>query len=113
MAVNYFERYGMLCGYKEYGAEDALSLLDCCEKQSYPGKDEIVSFLETKGQSTLASTGVATDRITGEAIPMPENGLCLKKEGNYSWWNDLSYYVKKYNLRLPKKFEDYVLSHSA
>lgn len=112
MAVDYFEKYGILCGYKEYGAEDAVSILDCCEKQSYPEKDIIISYLETQGQSSLASTGAAKDRITGEAIPMPKNGLCLKKDGIYSWWNDLSYYVKKYNLRLPKKFEEYVLRHS-
>lgn len=113
MAVDYFEKYGMLCGYKEYGADDAVSMLDCCEKTSYPEKEEIISFLNTRGESTLASTGTVKDRITGEVRPMPKEGICLKTEGQYSWWNDLSYYVDKYNLRLPKQFEDYVLNHSA
>ena len=31
-------------------------------------------------------------------------------DGEFSWNGSLIYYVKKYNLRLLKEFEDYVLA---
>lgn len=31
-------------------------------------------------------------------------------DGQYSWNNALPYYVRKYNLRLPKQFEEMALA---
>ena len=101
MVVNYF---------KEYGAEDAPSIVERSEKVPYDGMDKIVDFLDTKGEVGIVSADIPRDLITGERI---DGELYTKKIDGFSWWSDLPYHVRKYNLRLPKKFEDYVLSHSA
>lgn len=106
---DYFKEHGILIGYREYGADDAPSLLDCCEKEPYDGKEKIVFYLQNKGRATMASTGVARDRLTNERIK-GEFQSVYYTDGKYSWCNDLAYHVEKYNLRLPKEFEDYVLN---
>lgn len=95
-----------LCNYKEYGAENAPSIIDASSSEPYFGKDKIVKFLTENGKAGLASTSVPHDRITGERIGIE---LVLKEADRFSWWSDLAYHVEKYNLRLPKEFEDYVL----
>lgn len=93
--------------FKEYGANDAPRLLDKCEKSAYPGKEKIVKFLNEKGTVTIVSTQLPADRITGERI---SGELFSKQFSKFIWCSDLAYHVEKYNLRLPKEFEDYVLS---
>ncbi len=112
MATNYFEEYGILDNFKEYGAEDSPSILEVAEKSPYPGKEKIVNFLKNDGKVTMVSLKTPKDRVTGERIE-DLNELCTKEQDGYSWSSDLAYHVDKYNLRLPKEFEDYVLSHSA
>ena len=73
--------------------------------------DKIVAYLETKGKSTMVRMETAKDRLTGERIKGMYD-LEIFTDGTFSWWSDLAYHVKKYNLRLPKEFEDYVLSRS-
>lgn len=93
--------------FKEYGAEDAPSMLDSCENLPYPGKEKIIRFLNDKGTVTIVSTQLPFDRITGERI---SGELYSKQFSDFIWCSDLAYHVEKYNLRLPKEFEDYVLS---
>ena len=38
-------------------------------------------------------------------VMAPTQTLWVNKNGEYSWSNSLVYYIKKYNLRIPKKFE--------
>lgn len=99
----------MLCNYTEYGSDNGISMKDLFQREPYYGKDKIVSYLRHNGKATLASTAVAHDRITNERIK-GEHELVLYDDGKFSWWSDIAYHVEKYNLRLPKEFEDYVLS---
>lgn len=98
-----------LCRYKEYGYENEASIKEVASENSYPGKDKIVSYLKNNGKSTMVGMKLATDRITGERIKELYS-IELLNDGTFSWWSDLAYHVEKYNLRLPKAFEDYVLN---
>lgn len=97
-----------LGNYKEYGAENAPSMLDVSASEPYLGKEKIVNFLIENGKAGLATAKVPSDRITGERIG---GELILKETERFSWWSDLAYHVDKYNLHLPKEFEDYVLNY--
>ena len=95
----------ILLMYKEYGEEEYPSIIDSFSSERYPGQDNIVRYLE-KGKVKLASSGICVDCITGEIISVPH---FIMTDGEYSWDSSLSYYVKKYNMRLPKDFENKVL----
>lgn len=99
----------MLCNYTEYGSDNGISMKDLFQSEPYYGKDKIVSYLRHNGTATLASTAPLRDRFTSEHMK-GEYELTLYNDGKFSWWSDLAYYVEKYNLRLPKEFEDHVLS---
>ena len=49
---------------------------------------------------------IAKDVFTGDQI---SNEMIGMNDGEYTWFNTLAYYVEKYNLRLPKEFEDKIL----
>lgn len=98
MVVNFF---------KEYGAVNAPSIVERSEKAPYYGIEKIINFLDSRGEIGIVSADVPRDLITGERI---DGELYTRKIDGFSWWSDLSYHVKKYNLRLPKEFEDYVLN---
>ena len=68
----------------------------------------IARYLEN-GSPSFCSVSPAIDVFTGEIIP-GEN--IYREDGEYSWNHALSYYVRKYNLRLPKEFESHVLSRT-
>ena len=101
----------ILCNYTEYGSSNGISMKDHFENKPYKGMDKIVAYLKTKGKSTMVRMEMAKDRFTGERIKDMYD-LEIFSDGNFSWWSDLAYHVEKYNLRLPKEFEDYVLSLS-
>ena len=94
-----------LLNWKEFGVESAPSITSMFEEKPYPGMDKIVKYLEAgKPHMAIASRGV--DALTGEAVMSFRD---VRDDGEYSWSSMLSYYVKKYNMRLPKAFEDKVL----
>ena len=93
----------------EYGSDNGISIKDCFQIAPYMGKDKIVSYLRHNGKPTMVSVEVSRDLITGERIP-GEFSLTLFDDGEFSWWSDLAYHVEKYNLRLPKEFEEHVLN---
>ena len=97
-----------LSNYKEYGAENAPSMMEMSSGEPYAGKEKIVNFLNENGKAGLATAKIPSDRITGERIG---GELILKETDRFSWWSDLAYHVEKYNLHLSKEFEDYVLSN--
>ncbi|MBD5080274.1 MAG: hypothetical protein HDT44_00730 [Ruminococcaceae bacterium] len=99
-----------LCNYKEYGSSNGESMTKYCQEKPYEGKEKIVFYLRNKGRPTLASTRIARDRITNERIKGEFQSVHYT-DGKYSWCSDLAYHVEKYNLRLPKEFEDHVLNH--
>lgn len=67
-----------------------------------------MDYLRHNGTATLAQAGLSYDKLTGERIK-GERGMTLNDDGVYTWWSDLAYHVEKYNLRLPKEFEEHVL----
>lgn len=71
----------------------------------YEGKEMVIKYLEL-GEKTVAACGRARDFFTGELIP---GERCLMTDGEYSWPSSLSYYVGKYNLRLPSEFVEKVM----
>ena len=96
-----------LIHYNEYGPGMGFpSMKDSFEETKYFGQDRIAAYL-INGRKTYAAAGRSRDFFTGEEIP---GELCGMTDEEYSWISDLSYYVKTYNLRLPKEFEDKVLS---
>lgn len=98
-----------LCNYTEYGSNNGISMREHFANMSYHGKDKIVSYLKSKGKRTMVRMEMAKDRLTGERIKDMQS-LELFTDGEYSWWSDLAYHVEKYNLRLPKEFEEHVLN---
>ncbi len=98
-----------LCNFTEYGAENGRSMKECFQLQPFEGKEKIIEYLRKNGKQTTISMKLSTDRITGERIK-DEKGIAQYTDGKYTWCSDLAYHVEKYNLRLPKEFEDYVLN---
>lgn len=82
------------------------SIKDSFEKKKYDGQDKIVNYLKS-GNVYMTSTGYATDVVTGDLIKQPKTFM---NDGIYSWTSTLVHYVENYNLRLPKAFEEYVLT---
>lgn len=73
--------------------------------QPYENQEKIAQYLEN-GKTTFVSAALPTDVITGKRM----NGeLFGMTDGEYYWMSHLSYYVRKYNLRLPEDFERKVL----
>ncbi len=97
----YIGKYKELCKNPEYP-----SIKDFFEKNPYPGKDKVVFYLK-HGNIDLARMERARDVITGELINMEMLGM---NDGEFTWFNTLAYYVEKYNLRLPREFENKIVN---
>ena len=94
--------------YDEFGPNMGLPhMSDFFEAKPYEGMDKIIDYLNS-GRPTFASTKIAKDVYTGDRIPVE---YCGMTDGVYSWMSVLPYYVKKYNLRLAKEFENHVLNN--
>ena len=98
-----------LLHFKEFGAEEAPSLSTLFAPGKYDEQDKVIDYLK-KGKVTLVSPQYDTDAFTGDAI-MPLQTTYILSDRKYSWSSDLAYYVKMYNVRLPKEVEDWILSH--
>ena len=92
--------------YKELNPNhDFPSMRDSFERVPYEGKDRIIHYLKN-GNEDMVSLAIPKDAITGDIIPMTMKGM---NDGEFTWFNTLAYYVEKYNLRLPKEFEEKIL----
>ena len=97
--------------YNEFGPGMGLpSIKDSFQAERYPGQDMIIEYLRTGGEVCMARPGSDIDKFTGEKIGFESY---LKNDGEYSWYSYLSYYVDKYNLRLPEDFEQHVRKRMA
>lgn len=96
-------------GYKELGNKEEPEIKDFLMKEKYEGQDIIVNYLKNLriNKDICVSTAVPKDIFTGETIKTED--ICIS-DGIYAWSITLSYYVKKYNLRLPKDFEEHILN---
>lgn len=75
----------------------------------FTGQQQIVEYLK-QGKCIASAAGRAKDIFTGKTI---NEELTFMTDGKYEWRSDIAYYVEKYNLRLSKDFEDYVLELSS
>lgn len=72
----------------------------------YTGQAKIIHYLK-HAKEDMVSTKIPKDVFTGETIPMDNLGM---NDGEYTWFTTLAYYVEKYNLKLPKEFEDKIIN---
>lgn len=95
-------------GYEELNPNKNFPrMADCFETGDYKDKSLIIHYLRN-GIVDLVRVSRARDVFThdiiqAEVLVMHDSG------GKYEWSNLLAYYVDKYNLRLPKEFEAYIL----
>ena len=94
-----------LLNWKEAGAEGAPSLKEFFQETKDPRQEKIARYLD-RGKTILTAPGVSVDFFSGESI---ENRLEIMTDGEYSWVSWLSYYVRKYNLKLPEEFIEKVM----
>lgn len=95
-----------LIHYDEFGSNMGFpSIKESFEPEPYRGQEQIADYLD-RGKPTYVTASFEYDCVTGERIPIQYIGLT---DGEYSWNSVLSYYVRKYNLRLTAEFENKVL----
>lgn len=93
--------------YDEYGPGMGLPKMEeFFEEKPYDGIEKIVKYLKG-GKTTLVSLTMASDFYTKEPIGVREE---IRTDGEFSWSSTLFYYVERYYLRLPKEFEEKILS---
>lgn len=93
--------------FSEFGVPNACSITKFFSETPYEHKNAVVSYMKTRG-TVKCVCGLANDVVSGEAI----GTRTIIHDGEYSWTNDLIYYVEKYNLKLPDDFIRYVLSQT-
>ena len=94
-----------LLRWKEFGEKDAPSIKTMFQAHPYPGMDAICDYLK-KGSVGPIAVKAGMDVFTGEII---SRTYAIQSDGEYAWSSMLPYYVKTYNMRLPKDFENKVL----
>lgn len=95
----------ILLEYLEFGSDNGLSIKDYFQNQPYKGQKAIAEYLR-RGHAKMSAPGCSYDVVSGEMISA---SLDILTDGEYSWDSSLSYYVEKYNMRLPKEFEEKAL----
>lgn len=94
-----------LLQYDEFGPNMGFaSMRDSFEEKPYENMDKVIYYLEN-GIKTYIRISKGKDVFTGASFDTDYSGMT---DGEYSWNSTLAYYVKTYNLRLPKDFEDKV-----
>ena len=88
-----------------YDMSEAEHIRKHMQSEPYPGQVRVAKYLE-KGSVELAASSCGYDVFTGEIIAPTR---MILTDGEYSWENTLSYYVRKYNVRLPREFERKIL----
>lgn len=95
--------------YKEFNPNSEYpSVTSFFSDHSYEGKGKIVTYLKRSGNRGLLCTAIPHDVVTGKVIPL--SNYIMENE-KYSWPLVLAHYVDKYNMRLPKEFEEDILGH--
>lgn len=92
--------------YKELNpSKDFPSMKEFFESKPYEGQKRIIEYLKN-AKVDMVREEIPKDVFTGEKIRMEMLGM---NDGEYTWFNTLAYYVEKYNLRLPRDFEEKIL----
>lgn len=107
LPLNNQPKHRLLGCYEELGSGMGFpSMKDYFENEPYPEQNSIIEYLQHNGVVKMISMGHKYDFITGEEI---EHETLHYTDRHFVWTSTLIYYVKKYNLRLPKEFEGWVM----
>lgn len=98
--MKYLGKYDELSPGKNYP-----SMKNFFSERPYNGQEKIIHYLRN-GKEDMCRMEVAKDIFSGKII---SNEMIGMNDGEYTWFDTLAYYVEKYNLRLPKEFEDKIL----
>lgn len=82
------------------------SLKDHTQSEPYKSKADVLKHLQN-GNVHMVTASRIVDALSGETTNIE---LVFMNDGKYSWSSKIPYYVDKYNLRLPKDFEDHILA---
>ena len=99
------KRINIMSAWKEFNPSAKRSIKEDFDTYASLFSNKILAYLD-KGEIILASPGRAIDVLSGEEINQTNNILT---DGEYYWPSSLGYYIRKYNLRIPKEFEDKIL----
>lgn len=95
--------------YNEFAPDMGFpSIKDHLQKEPHKSKDTILKHLRG-GSVHMVTASRVVDILSGETTNVE---LVFMNDGKYSWSSKIPYYVEKYNLRLPKDFEDHILNNN-
>ena len=97
-----------LLKWKELGQKDAPSIKILFSTKPYPNQEKIAAYLD-RGKVSLVTASYEKDAITGKIIH-PARTARIMSDNEFSWDGSLSYYIRKYNLRLPAAIEEKILA---
>jgi hypothetical protein len=100
------KRLNVMARWKEFNPIAEKSMKDDFNSVPSPFVNKIIAYLNN-GELVLASSASAIDIFSGERINQTN---CILTDGEFSWSNSLGYYVKKYNLQIPKELENKILN---
>ena len=81
------------------------SINEHLQDEPYESKAAVLEYLRS-GSVHMVTASRIVDIFTNEKVG---SELVYMDDGEYSWSSKIPYYVDKYNLRLPKEFENHVL----
>ena len=108
--MTYRHLQGKIMHKTRFTQNDAPSIAILFSVMPYPNQEKVARYLEN-GKITVVRASYEKDAITGELIKPAQSG-CLMTDGDLVWDGSLSYYVRKYNLRLPAAIEERILAQS-
>lgn len=95
--------------WKEYNSASDKSIRDSFQNSKYENQDLILEYL--KNGRIIARLPISSYDITTDA--KIHDYKLLITDDKYLWNSELIYYIEKYNLRLPKEFEEKIIHQSS
>lgn len=92
-------------GYEELDPGNGFPKLSESIGVLHPRKQELINFLKS-GEEDFVKMSYTKDIFSGIVIPFPD---IMMHKGRFYWSSVLAWYVEKYDLQLPKDFEEYIL----
>ena len=91
-----------LLDYREFqwGMPDAPSILSLASDKGYDGRDIIIAYLKRGRLYNIRPAGFDDAPVKVDLT-----------DGEYVWCDELAYYIKEYNVRLPRDIEVWMLRH--
>jgi hypothetical protein len=99
------ERVGFFREMAHAGPEDP-SLAEARGDAAGPHQETVATYLEA-GHVYIGTPAMAVDALDGVTPIGPPHYLT---DGVHVWPGDAAYYVRRYNVRLPAAFVDYVVA---